>query len=116
MFREMIFAQNPEEKQEKLNQLSAFQVRELKLLFKVMDGLPVTLRLLDPPLSEFLPQAKSEIEKLAGRVGRETESLMKQVGALHEKNPMQGFRGSRLSIIYPKISTMQMDSILTAAI
>ena len=116
VFREMIFAQNPEEKQEKLNQLSAFQVRELKLLFKVMDGLPVTLRLLDPPLSEFLPQAKSEIEKLAGRLGRETETLMKQVGALHEKNPMLGFRGSRLSIIYPEISTMQMDSILTAAI
>ena len=116
VFREMIFAQNPEEKQEKLNQLSAFQVRELKLLFKVMDGLPVTLRLLDPPLSEFLPQAKSEIEKLARRLGRETESLMKQVGALHEKNPMLGFRGSRLSIIYPEISTMQMDSILTAAI
>ncbi|MEC7423176.1 MAG: pyruvate, phosphate dikinase, partial [SAR324 cluster bacterium] len=73
VFREMIFAQSPEEKQEKLNQLSAFQVRELKQLFKVMDGLPVTLRLLDPPLSEFLPQAKSEIEKLAGRLGRETE-------------------------------------------
>lgn len=69
----MIFAQSPEEKQEKLNQLSAFQVRELKQLFKVMDGLPVTLRLLDPPLSEFLPQAKSEIEKLSGRLGRETE-------------------------------------------
>ena len=116
VFREMIFAQSPEEKQEKLNQLSAFQVRELKLLFKVMDGLPVTLRLLDPPLSEFLPQAKSEIEKLAGRLGRETETLMKQVGALHEKNPMLGFRGSRLSVIYPEISTMQMDSILTAAI
>ena len=66
----MIFAQSPEEKQEKLNQLSAFQVRELKQLFKVMDGLPVTLRLLDPPLSEFLPQAKSEIEKLARRLGR----------------------------------------------
>ena len=116
VFREMIFAQSPEEKQEKLNQLSAFQVRELKLLFKVMDGLPVNLRLLDPPLSEFLPQAKSEIEKLAGRLGRETETLMKLVGALHEKNPMLGFRGSRLSIIYPEISTMQMDSILTAAI
>jgi len=55
VFREMIFAQSPEEKQEKLNQLSAFQVRELKQLFKVMDGLPVNLRLLDPPLSEFLP-------------------------------------------------------------
>ena len=55
MFREMIFAQSPEEKQEKLNRLSAFQVRELKQLFKVMDGLTVTLRLLDPPLSEFLP-------------------------------------------------------------
>ena len=66
----MIFAQSPEEKQEKLNQLSAFQVRELKQLFKVMDGLPINLRLLDPPLSEFLPQAKSEIEKLAGRLGR----------------------------------------------
>ena len=67
----MIFAQSPEEKQEKLKQL-----------FKVMDGLPVTLRLLDPPLSEFLPQAKSEIEKLVGRLGRETETLMKQVGGL----------------------------------
>ncbi len=116
VFREMIFAQSPDEKQEKLNQLSAFQVRELKQLFKVMDGLPVTLRLLDPPLSEFLPQAKSELEILAGRLGRGTETLMKQVGALHEKNPMLGFRGSRLSIIYPEISTMQMDSILTAAI
>ena len=69
LFREMIFSQSPEEKQEKLNQLSAFQVPELKQLFKVMDGLPVTLRLLDPPLSEFLPQAKSEIEKLAVRSG-----------------------------------------------
>ena len=116
VFREMIFAQSPEEKQEKLNQLSAFQVRELKQLFKVMVGLPVTLHLLDPPLSEFLPQAKSEIEKLDRRLGRETEILMKQVGALHEKNPMLGFRGSRISIIYPEISTMQMDSILTAAI
>ena len=81
-----------------------------------MDGLPVTLRLLDPPLSEFLPQAKSEIEKLARRLGRETETLKKQVGAPHEKNQLLGFRGSRLSIIYPEISTMQMDSILTAAI
>ena len=102
VFREMIFAQSHEEKQEKLNQLSAFQVRELKQLFEAMDGLPVTLRLLDPPLSEFLPQSKSEIEKLAGRLGRETETLMKQIGALHEKTRCWAFEDPDFPSFIPK--------------
>ena len=84
-------------------------------LFKVMDGLPVTIRLLDPPLHEFLPQAQEDIAALAERIGKSAAQISEITGRLEEVNPMLGFRGCRLSVVYPEITEMQVKAIISAA-
>ena len=116
VMREMILAQTRGELQKKLERLSSFQISDLKKLFQVMDGLPVTIRLLDTPLQEFFPTSKTEIEALAEKCGYESGAILRQIEELHEINPVLGFRGCRLSIVYPEIAAMQMDAVLTAAI
>jgi pyruvate,orthophosphate dikinase len=84
-------------------------------LFRVMDGLPVTIRLLDPPLHEFLPQTGADIEALATRLGKSADKVREITERLDEVNPMLGFRGCRLSVVYPEITEMQVKAIIGAA-
>ena len=116
VMREMVLAQTRGELQKKLERLSSFQISDLKKLFQVMDGLPVTIRLLDTPLKDFFPTSKTEIKALAEKCGYESEGILRQIQELDEINPVLGFRGCRLSIVYPEIAAMQMDAVLTAAI
>jgi pyruvate,orthophosphate dikinase len=115
VMRAMILSETTEERQGFLEQLLNFQHDDMLALFKVMDGLPVTIRLLDPPLHEFLPHSDDEIGALAGRIGKPAEKIRELVGRLGEINPMLGFRGCRLSVVYPEITEMQVKAIISAA-
>jgi pyruvate,orthophosphate dikinase len=85
-------------------------------LFRAMDGLPVTIRLLDPPLHEFLPHSDEDIATLAERLGRDADTIRRIRNDLMEVNPMLGFRGCRLSVVYPEITAMQVRAIIGAAL
>ena len=113
--REMIVATNLAGRQAALAKLLPIQRRDFVDIFRVMDGLPVTIRLLDPPLHEFLPKGDDEITHLADRIGVAFERLRNFVGALTETNPMLGHRGCRLGITYPEITEMQAEAIFDAA-
>uniref|UniRef100_A0A7V3ZV77 Pyruvate, phosphate dikinase n=1 Tax=candidate division WOR-3 bacterium TaxID=2052148 RepID=A0A7V3ZV77_UNCW3 len=113
----MILAKNEEERREILKKLLPFQKNDFKELFRVMNGLPVTIRTLDPPLHEFLPPKENyeAVENLANELGVEKEILIKKIEELSEHNPMMGLRGCRLGIIYPEITEMQARAIFEAA-
>ncbi len=118
--RRMIMATTEEERREALATLGNYQVEDFLGLFRVMDGLPVIIRLLDPPLHEFLPSLWELIERVTeARVreepDEEAERLLEKVRELHEANPMMGLRGVRLSILYPEIAEMQVRAIFEAA-
>jgi pyruvate,orthophosphate dikinase len=113
--REMILAKDKQARQRALTKLLPMQKGDFKEIFKVMKGLPVTIRLLDPPLHEFLPQNDEEIGKVAGQIGVSKAELKDKVAGLHEVNPMLGHRGCRLGITYPEISQMQVQAIFEAA-
>ena len=121
--QKMILSETEEERKKWLDELKKFQVQDFYEIFKVMDGLPVTVRLLDPPLHEFLPSLEeliSEITELSSkkvdeRVIEEKQKLLKKVRELSEFNPMLGHRGSRLGITYPEIYQMQVSAIFEAA-
>tara|TARA_R110000823_G_scaffold132777_8_gene261344 strand:- start:33595 stop:36201 length:2607 start_codon:yes stop_codon:yes gene_type:complete len=115
VMRAMILAQTREERQQHLDALQVFQHADLLELFKVMDGLPVTVRLLDPPLHEFLPHTPEDIESLAARIGKSPARIRELTEGLAEVNPMLGFRGCRLSVVYPEITAMQVTAIISAA-
>lgn len=115
VMRAMILSESDEERQIYLDQLGAFQQEDILELFKVMNDLPVTIRLLDPPLHEFLPHEPAEIEALAARMNKPVEQLKSAIDHMAEVNPMLGFRGCRLSVVYPKITEMQVNAILSAA-
>ncbi len=115
VMRAMILAETTEERQEFLDQLLVFQHEDMLALFKVMDGLPVTVRLLDPPLHEFLPQSEEDIDELAQRIGKPADRIREITERLQEVNPMLGFRGCRLSVVYPEITEMQVKAIIGAA-
>ena len=115
VMRAMILAETTEERQTFLDQLLVFQHSDMLALFKVMDGLPVTVRLLDPPLHEFLPQTPEDINALAERIGKPADQIKEIAERLHEVNPMLGFRGCRLSVVYPEITEMQVKAIIGAA-
>lgn len=115
LMRAMILSESDEERQSYLDQLRAFQQEDITELFKVMHDLPVTIRLLDPPLHEFLPHEPAEIEALAQRMNKPAETVRNTIDHLGEINPMLGFRGCRLSVVYPQITEMQVSAILTAA-
>jgi pyruvate,orthophosphate dikinase len=115
IMRAMILAESREERQTFLDQLLVFQHEDLLALFKVMDGLPVTVRLLDPPLHEFLPSTEEDIQALAERISKPADKIREITERLHEVNPMLGFRGCRLSVVYPEITEMQVTAIIGAA-
>lgn len=113
--REMILASTLDARQKALSKLLPFQREDFAGLFKAMEGKPVTVRLLDPPLHEFLPHGGSEQEALAKKLGIKTEDVTRRVAELHESNPMLGHRGCRLGIVYPEITAMQARAIFEAA-
>lgn len=113
--RKMIIAENLEEKKQALAELLPYQTSDFEELFTIMDGLPITIRMLDPPLHEFLPKTEAEIKELAKETNVETEIVYKRISALKELNPMLGNRGCRLGISRPEITEMQAQAIFTAA-
>ena len=114
--REMILAKDEAGRRVALAKLLPFQREDFVALFKIMDGLPVTIRLLDPPLHEFLPNKKAEQEALAEQMGVTVEEIVARTASLHEANPMLGLRGCRLAVVYPEICEMQTRAIIEAAI
>ena len=113
--RKMIFAQDKSEREEVLEELLPFQKEDFKEIFKIMDGRPVNVRLLDPPLHEFMPHGDEERKKLALALGVSMEEVEVREKSLHEFNPMLGHRGCRLGITYPEIYNMQVQAIVEAA-
>ena len=113
--RAMILSDNEEGRRAALAKLLPYQKQDFKDLFKIMDGLPVVIRLLDPPLHEFLPHTEAEMQELADKLGVTLEKVKQRANALHEANPMLGHRGCRLPITYPEICEMQTRAILEAA-
>ena len=114
--REMIVSKTLAERQNALNKLLPMQREDFIGLYEAMNGFPVTIRYLDPPLHEFLPTEKDDIEALAKEMGISYEELNQTVVSLHETNPMLGHRGVRLSITYPEIAVMQTRAVIEAAI
>jgi len=113
--REMILAEDAEGRKKALAKIMPMQKEDFLGIFEVMQGLPVTIRFLDPPLHEFLPHGDEEIEELARQMGVEASKLRRKTQSLREANPMLGHRGCRLGIAYPEISEMQARAILEAA-
>ena len=114
--RRMIMADTEEERREALSFLLPYQKGDFKGIYEVMEERPVTIRLLDPPLHEFIPHTDEELHELADLIGKPYEKLAKKAEELHEFNPMLGHRGCRLAVTYPEIAEMQAEAIITAAI
>jgi len=114
--REMILADTPDVRRTALEKLLPFQQSDFEGLFRAMDGFPVTIRTLDPPLHEFLPREADQIAELAQIAGKTVEQVHQRIEAMHEQNPMLGFRGCRLGIQYPEITEMQARAIFRAAV
>ena len=113
--RKMIVADNAKETEQSLKELLPYQTSDFEELFTIMEGLPVTIRLLDPPLHEFLPKTDAEIKELAKAINVDVELIYKRITALKELNPMLGCRGCRLGISKPDLTAMQAKAIFTAA-
>jgi len=116
--REMILSTTVEGREKALAKIEPFQRNDFVGIFEAMDGLPVTIRLLDPPLHEFLPQKdnKAGADAVAKQIGVSVEKIFERVEELHEMNPMMGFRGCRLPLVFPEIGDMQVRAIIEAAI
>jgi len=114
--REMILAENLEGRKKALAKLLPFQRNDFAGIFEVMDKLPVVIRLLDPPLHEFLPKEEKDMQALAEEMGVSLEKVKETIESLHEFNPMLGFRGCRLGMVYPEINAMQVQAIFEAAL
>jgi len=115
-FRAMIVADNEKTRKEALKKILPLQKKDFLGIFKAMDGKPVTIRLLDPPLHEFVPHTKAETEELAKFIGVKAKDLQPKIDRLHESNPMLGHRGCRLAITYPEIYDTQVEAIMQAAV
>ncbi len=113
--RKMIISKTPEERRNALNELFGFVKNDIKGTLDAMEGLPVTIRLLDPPLHEFVPHQKEQLDNLAESLNITREELEKRAVSLHENNPMMGHRGVRLGITYPEITEMQVRAIFEAS-
>ena len=113
--REMIMASDLEGRKKALQKIKPYQKQDFVELFKIMDGRPITIRLLDPPLHEFLPREEEDIKAVADEVGVSVDELKRKIDSLHEVNPMLGHRGCRLGITYPEITEMQAEAIFEAA-
>ena len=114
--RKMILSKTVEEREKALEELIPFQKGDFKALYKVMEGKPVTIRFLDPPLHEFVPTDEKDIEALAKDMNLSVEEVKSTCSELHEFNPMMGHRGCRLSVTYPEIARMQTRAVIEAAI
>ncbi len=114
--RQMILSKSREDRCEALNKILPFQKNDFKEIFSIMKGLPVTIRLLDPPLHEFLPKSEKEISIVASSLGISEKEIRDRISDLHEENPMLGHRGCRLAISYPEIYEMQCEAIFEALI
>ncbi len=114
--REMILADTPDERKKALDKILPYQRNDFKGLFKVMSGMPIIIRLLDPPLHEFLPREENEIKELADHMGVSLQKIKDTIKGLEEFNPMLGFRGCRLGVKYPEINEMQVRAIFKAAL
>ncbi len=115
-FRAMIVADGEKARKEALKKILPLQKKDFVGIFKAMEGKPVTIRLLDPPLHEFLPHTKAETEELAKFIGVKVKDLQPKIDRLHEANPMLGHRGCRLAITYPEIYDTQVEAIMLAAV
>ena len=115
-FREMICADTVEEREAALDKILPYQQGDFEELYEALEGFPVTIRYLDPPLHEFVPTEDADIEKLAKAQGKSVESIKALVTSLHEVNPMMGHRGCRLAVTYPEIAKMQTKAVIRAAI
>jgi pyruvate, phosphate dikinase len=114
--RKMILADKQEDRRKALAEIEPMQQKDFEELYEIMDGKNVTVRLLDPPLHEFLPQEDSLIEELANALGKSVVAVKDRIAELHEANPMMGHRGCRLAVTYPEICEMQTTAIIQAAI
>ena len=114
--RKMILSETVEDREEALNELIPFQKGDFKAMYKVLNGLPMTVRYLDPPLHEFLPTEEEDIIALAKDMNVSVEKLKEKISDLHEFNPMMGHRGCRLAVTYPDIAKMQTRALMEAAI
>ena len=115
-FREMICSDTVEEREAALEKILPYQQGDFKALYEALEGNPVTIRFLDPPLHEFVPTEEADIEKLANAQGKSVEQIKTIIASLHEFNPMMGHRGCRLAVTYPEIAKMQTKAVIRAAI
>ena len=115
-FREMICADTVEEREAALDKILPYQQGDFKALYEALEGNPVTIRFLDPPLHEFVPTEEEDIEKLAKSQGKSVEDIKNIIASLHEFNPMMGHRGCRLAVTYPEIAKMQTKAVIRAAL
>ena len=115
-FREMICSDTVEEREAALNKILPYQQGDFEALYEALEGNPVTIRFLDPPLHEFVPTEEADIEKLAAAQGKSVEDIKTIIASLHEFNPMMGHRGCRLAVTYPEIAKMQAKAVIRAAI
>ena len=115
-FREMICSDTAEEREVALAKIMPMQQADFEALYEALEGCPVTIRFLDPPLHEFVPTEESEIEALAKAQGKTVEAIKAIIAGLHETNPMMGHRGCRLTVTYPEIAEMQTKAVIRAAI
>ena len=115
-FREMICSDTVEAREAALDKILPYQQSDFKALYEALEGNPVTIRFLDPPLHEFVPTEEADIEKLANAQGKSVEEIKNIITSLHEFNPMMGHRGCRLAVTYPEIARMQTKAVIRAAI
>jgi len=115
VLRKMIVSKTKEERTKAVDELFPYVKKDIKGTLEAMDDLPVVIRLLDPPLHEFVPRDPARLQQLAGDLNITLEELSKRADALHESNPMMGHRGVRLGITYPEVSRMQIQAIFEAA-
>ena len=115
-FREMICADTVEEREAALDKILPYQQGDFEKLYEALEGNPVTIRFLDPPLHEFVPTEEEDIKKLADAQGKSVEDIKALIDSLHEFNPMMGHRGCRLAVTYPEIAKMQTSAVIRAAI
>ena len=115
-FREMICSDTVEEREEALSKILPYQQGDFEALYEALEGNPVTIRFLDPPLHEFVPTEEADIKKLADAKNKSVEEIKAMIDSLHEFNPMMGHRGCRLAVTYPEIAKMQTTAVIRAAI
>ena len=115
-FREMICADTVEEREKALDKILPYQQSDFEQLYEALEGNPVTIRFLDPPLHEFVPTEEADIKKLADAQGKSVDAIKAIIASLHEFNPMMGHRGCRLAVTYPEIAKMQTRAVIRAAI